>query len=133
MTHRTVFHPDWHKWPLYFGWFVALAWAAFWIWFGAASAFFENEGVVAGLVHVAVPGLFFGVILFLCWRLPRFGGVILVMASLVILVGYRLMVPGWPLARYLGVVTLLGGPPLVAGVLLLVRQIGGRSRATVGE
>jgi hypothetical protein len=133
MTHHALFHPDWHKIPLYAGWFVALAWAAFWIWFGAASAFFENEGLASGLLHIAAPGLFFAAILILCWRLPRFGGVILIASGLFVLIGYRLMVPGWPLARYLGVVSLLAGPPLVAGFLLLVQRFGGRSRATVGE
>ena len=99
---------------------LSLAWAAWWLFFGLASALGEGLGVLGGVLHVALPG---GVCLLsalLAWRWPIPGGWLLIIEGLALAVGYPWMAWG----RLGGGVILLTAlllalPPLVAGALFL--------------
>jgi hypothetical protein len=104
--------------------------AAFWLWFGIASAIGEHEGLVNGLLHLLVPGGVLTGILALAWWRPASGGALLALAGVVVLVGYPILVQGrFPLSTVLTVMGLMGLPPLVAGTLFLLedRRRGART------
>jgi hypothetical protein len=102
---------------------VMLATAAFWLWFGVASALGERLGAGNWIAHLLLPGgLLVGILAF-ARRWPAPGGLLLVLAGMLVCVGYPLSVGArFPLATSLFVIALLGLPPLVAGFLFTASE-----------
>ncbi len=96
---------------------LALVWALLWTLFGLAAGIGEGEDAVTVVIHTLVPGLFFIAAVVVAWWLELVGGVLLVLQGLWTLYLY-------PFARTpVGLVT-LALPPLVAGILFLVNNLG---------
>lgn len=101
---------------------LSLAWALFWIWFGAASGISEGVGLVGVVVHTALPGMIFLVSALIPWRFPRTGGVILIIESIVIIVAYPIMFDHFPLITIVFVLLTMSVPPLLSGILFLLEH-----------
>jgi hypothetical protein len=100
---------------------VTAAWSLFWVWFGLASARYEQLDAIGTLVHVAVPGIIFFLLLLVVWRWEMVGGGLLILASLAILVAYPLVFgPRFRWQVVALVLLTMALPPLLAGVLFLV-------------
>ena len=114
MTHST------HPVLFYSARVLAVLWAAFWIWFGLASGIAEGLPPRGVLIHTAVPGLFFALLVVVAWRWETLGGILLVAASLFVFVVYPMLFRRLPpLVIFLTLLT-MAVPPLVAGILLLL-------------
>jgi len=99
---------------------LAVSWALFWIWFGLASGIAEGLPPRGVLIHTAVPGLFFALLVVVAWRWKTPGGILLVLASLFVFVAYPTLFRRLPpLVIFLTLLT-MAVPPLVAGILLLL-------------
>ena len=98
---------------------LAMLWAAFWTWFGLASGIAEGLSPAGVLVHTAVPGLFFVLLLVVAWRWEALGGILLVLASLFMAVAYPLVFRRMPLSTTIFVLLTMAVPPLLAGILFL--------------
>jgi hypothetical protein len=99
---------------------LAVSWALFWVWLGFASGIAEGETVRGVVVHTAVPGLFFALLVVVAWRWQTLGGVLLVLAGLFAFVVYPILFHRLPpLTIFLTLLT-MAVPPLVAGILLLM-------------
>lgn len=100
---------------------LAILWSLFWVWFGIASAIFEQLDTSGRILHVAVPGLFFVVLTLIVWRWEALGGGLLLLAGAAICVAYPLIFGQrfkWQVV-FLVLLT-MALPPLLAGVLFLV-------------
>lgn len=93
---------------------------AFWVWFGVASAVEEQLGWRNVLLHLLVPGGTFAIIAAIASRWRYVGGVLLVVAGLLVVVGYSLIDGEFYTTSTLVLVMLaMAVPPVVAGVLLI--------------
>ncbi len=101
---------------------LALAWAFFWVWFGAASGVSEGIGFIRTVVHIALPGLIFLVSSLIPWRFPRTGGVILIIEGIVITIAYPIMFDHFPLITIVFVLLTMSVPPLLSGILFLLEH-----------
>ncbi|MBN1885207.1 MAG: hypothetical protein JW876_06775 [Candidatus Krumholzibacteriota bacterium] len=98
---------------------VAVAWAAFWLFFSIAGALFGATGAAGGIVFLAVVFLLAATILLL-FRHPAAGAILLVIegfASLLVALLPGLLALGAPTRIFLFLVLAL--PPLVAGWLVV--------------
>jgi len=107
---------------------LAMLWAAFWTWFGLASGIAEGLSPAGVLVHTAVPGLFFVLLLLVAWRWEPLGGILLVLAGLLIAVAYPLVFRGKPLPMTISVLLTMALPALLAGILFLAHWWLNKSR-----
>jgi hypothetical protein len=99
---------------------VAVLWCAFWIWFGIASAIFEQLDTAGRILHVLVPGSFFVLLLLVAWRWEATGGGLMLLAGVAICIAYPIFFGThfpWPVV--LVVLLTMALPPLLAGGLLL--------------
>jgi hypothetical protein len=119
-----------HPALLYSARILAMLWAAFWTWFGLASGIAEGLGPAGILVHTAVPGLFFVLLLLVAWRWQAVGGILLVLASLSIAVAYPLVFRRMPLPTTIFVLLTMAVPPLLAGILFLAHWRLNKSKLT---
>lgn len=93
---------------------------AFWLWFGIASAIGEGLGPGNFIGHLLMPGGALLALLIISWRRGAVGGVLLIVAGLIMLVGYPWMVWGrFPLTTIAFVLVIMAAPPLTSGILLL--------------
>lgn len=100
---------------------LAILWSLFWVWFGVASAIFEQLDTAGRILHVAVPGLFFVVLTLIVWRWEALGGGLLLLAGAAICVAYPLIFgPRFAWQVVLLVLLTMALPPLLAGVMFLV-------------
>jgi len=104
---------------------LAVCWAAWWTFFGLASGLGEGGGISATLLHTAVPGGLFAALCLVAWRYERAGGVLLVLAGILSAVAFRVRLTqeAWFLLLTLVL------PPVVAGVLLLIKTGPGSAMA----
>jgi len=101
---------------------LALLWAVFWLFFFVAESLVWRTPALVAAPWVGA-GLLFVILGLLPWRWEVAGGLLLVVAGLLIGVAYAIWAPpGLPLASRLITTVALGGPPLVAGVLFLKRH-----------
>ena len=107
-----------HPALLYSARILAMLWAAFWTWFGLASGIAEGLSPAGVLVHNAVPGLFFVLLLLVAWRWEPVGGILLVLAGLFIAVAYPLAFRK-PLGITIPTLLTMALPPLLGGILFL--------------
>jgi hypothetical protein len=110
---------------------LAILWSLFWVWFGIASAIFEQLDTAGRILHVAVPGLFFVVLVLIVWRWEALGGGLLLLAGAAICVAYPLLFGprfAWPVVAM--VLLTMALPPLLAGVLFLVHWRHGHHHGT---
>ena len=91
---------------------ILVAWAAFWTWFCIASAIGEKEGWVGALMH-QVPAAIMVLSTVIGWRWPRAGGALLIAEGIYVASGQ------W-VRPHLQLFAMLGLPPLIAGILLLI-------------
>ena len=101
---------------------IVLCWALFWTWFGLASGLGEGLDPLGVIVHTAVPGGLFLVVLAVAWRWEGAGGVLLLVLAAAISVTYPMLFRARPLGVVLGAVSMLAAPPLAAGVLFLLHR-----------
>ena len=125
---------NWYSWWRRIGLIIGLVWASLWTIFIAASALSEGFGPITGEAIVASSVLVLGVIflwgsLVIAWKRGLFGGILLVVAGLLVIIGYPLGASGRidPVGIVL-VVILMGLPPVVAGLLFILswrKQLSG--------
>jgi len=110
------------NWPLFVTRILMILWAGFWTWFGLASGIAERLQPIGVLIHTAVPGLFFGLLVLIAWRWPTAGGFVLLAAGVAVSIAYLIMFSRVPAATRNFVLLTMAVPPLVCGVLLLLRD-----------
>ena len=99
---------------------LAILWSLFWVWFGVASAIFEQLDSAGRILHLAVPGLFFVVLTLIVWRWEAVGGGLLLLAGVAICVAYPLVFGARFAWQVVALVLLtMALPPLVAGAMFL--------------
>jgi hypothetical protein len=98
---------------------LALLWAVFWLcFFVVESLVWRTPALVAA--SWAGVGLLFVTLALLPWRKEGTGGLLLVVAGLLIGVAYVIWAPpGLPLASRVITTVVFSAPPLVAGILFL--------------
>jgi hypothetical protein len=110
---------------------LALLWAGFWIWFFVAEGWAWHSPW-RGMVFWAAVGLAFGILALLPWKWQTAGGVLLVVAGLLIAVVYATWaMPRLPFTIRAMTTVVFGGPPLVAGILFLIHP-GTEERSGTG-
>jgi hypothetical protein len=108
---------------------LAMLWAGFWAIFFVAEAW-AWETPVRATVWWAGVGLLFLILALVPWGWERGGGVLLAVAGLLIGVAYAIWAPPrLPLPSRVITTLVLGGPPLVAGIVFLMhhRDIAART------
>jgi hypothetical protein len=119
------------KLTLWSGRLLAAAWASWWIFFGVASGIGEKLTPLGVLIHTAVPGLFFGLVLILAWKWPAAGGFLLLLMGPFVAVAYpMLMFRNRPIRWdwYEFILVTMALPPFLAGIMLITHWWSGRSR-----
>jgi hypothetical protein len=108
------------------GLIIGLVWASLWTIFIAASALSEGFGPVTGEAMVASVVLVSGVVflwgsLVITWKRELVGGMLLIVAGLLVIIGYPLGAASRidPMGIVL-VVVIMGLPPAVAGLLFIL-------------
>lgn len=102
--------------------------AAFWLWFGIASAVSERQGPVNGLLHLLVPGGIVLMAIIVALLRERLGGALLLALGILAMVLYLMAAPGHlGLGTIALVLATMALPPMVAGILLLL-DARGRAR-----
>ncbi|MCE5307102.1 MAG: hypothetical protein LLG20_05630 [Acidobacteriales bacterium] len=109
------------EWPLLASRILMILWAGFWTWFGLASGIGERLQPIGVLIHTAVPGLFFGLLVLIAWRWPTVGGFVLLAAGVAVSIAYPILFARMPSATRNFVLLTMAAPPLVCGILLLFR------------
>lgn len=122
------------KWLKRIGLIIGLVWASLWTVFVVASAWSEGLGPVTSEAVVASAVLVSGVLflwgsLVIAWKRGLVGGILLVIAGLLVVIGYPLAVASRidPVGIIL-IVVLMGLPPMVAGLLFILswrKQLSG--------
>ncbi len=98
---------------------LALMWAVFWLFFFVVESLVWHTPALV-MASWAGVGLLFVVLALLPWRWERAGGLLLVVAGLLIGVAYTIWAPpGLHPAARLTTTVVLAAPPLVAGLLFL--------------
>ena len=102
-------------------WILIAGGAAFWLWFGIASAIGENLGPANAVLHLFVPGGAFALIGVLArrWRTP--GAIALIAVGVSVAIAYPLVYIEFFSASTVALVgATMAVPPFVAGILLLM-------------
>jgi hypothetical protein len=98
---------------------LALLWAGFWLLFFVAESLASRTPALTTAAWAGA-GLLFVVLALLPWAKEVTGGLLLVVAGLVIGVVYAIWAPpGLALASRVITTVVFSGPPLVAGILFL--------------
>jgi len=101
---------------------LALLWAGFWLFFFAVEAWVWRTPSRV-LSFWCCVGLLFMVLALLPWRWEMTGGVALLVMGLLIGMAYAIWSPPrLPVSSVVITTTVLSGPPLLAGILLLLHQ-----------
>lgn len=114
------------RWLRRIGLIIGLVWAGLWTVFVAASALSEGFGPVTGEAIVASSVLTLGVLILwlsiiIAWKRELVGGILLVTAGLLVVIGYPLGATSRidPVGIVL-VVVIMGLPPVFAGLLFIL-------------
>lgn len=102
---------------------LSVAWAGFWFWFGVAWAVHEHLPWYRVLASTFRPGFIFVAIALAGWFWPRAGGVFLVLTGFGLASWYAINFGHAPTNTKLFVLSTWALPPLLAGLLLLVRGV----------
>jgi len=98
---------------------LALLWAVFWLFFFVVESLVWRTPALV-MASWASVGLLFVILALLPWRKEGTGGLLLVVAGLLIGVAYVIWAPpGLPLASRVITTVVFSGPPVVAGILFL--------------
>jgi len=122
------------KWLKRIGLIIGLVWASLWTVFVVASAWSEGFGPVTSEAVFASAVLVLGVLflwgsLVIAWKRGLVGGILLVIAGLLVVIGYP-----WAVASLIDpvgiilIVVFMGLPPMVAGLLFILswrKQLSG--------
>ena len=104
-------------------WLLIVFVAAFWMWFGIASAMGENLGPANAVVHLLVPGGTFIIIGVLARHWRTAGAIALIAVGAFVAIAYPLVyIEFFPASTVALVVATMAVPPLVAGILLLMSR-----------
>jgi hypothetical protein len=107
---------------------LALLWAGFWLFFFAVESIAWHTPVGAMMPWVAA-GLFFAVVAVVPWRWELGGALLLASVGAVAAIAYAIWSPvGLPAISRALTIGVLGGPPIVAGVLFLIHDRAAASR-----
>ena len=119
---RPLALPHWptERWERFTARTVLILWAAFWIWFGVASALSEGLPPSGLFAHTALPGLLFAAIAVLAWRSERAAGILLLVIAGMIMLAYDSLMSQNGVLFVLEVGSILAGPPALAGLLFLM-------------
>ncbi len=114
------------RWLRRIGLIVGLVWAGLWTVFVAASSLSEGFGPLTGEAVIASSVLVLGVLflwgsLVIAWKRELVGGILLITAGLLVVIGYTLGAASRidPVGIVL-VVVIMGLPPVVAGLLFIL-------------
>jgi hypothetical protein len=100
---------------------LALLWAAFWIFFFVAEPLVYRTPWLRAAPWVGT-GLVYLALALTPWRWARPGGMLLIVAGIVPCAAYAIWAPPrLPLASRVATIAVLGGPPLVSGMLSVRR------------
>ena len=130
----------WRSWLRRVGLIVGLVWAVLWTMFLGASALSQGFGPITNEALVASVVLASGVLILwlsivIAWKRELVGGILLIVAGLLVIIGYPVGAAGRidPVGIVL-VVVIMGLPPVVAGLLFLLswREERRRSKAFIG-
>ncbi len=130
----------WRSWLRRVGLIIGLVWAVLWTMFLGASALSQGFGPITNEALVASVVLASGVLILwlsivIAWKRELVGGILLIVAGLLVIIGYPVGAAGRidPLGIVL-VVVIMGLPPVVAGLLFLLswREERRRSKAFIG-
>ena len=98
---------------------LALLWAVFWLFFFVVESLVWRTPTLV-MASWAGVGLLFVILAMLPWRKEGIGGLLLVVAGLLIGVAYVVWAPpGLPLASRVITTVVFSGPPVMAGILFL--------------
>jgi hypothetical protein len=97
---------------------LALFWAGFWAYFGLASGIVEELSLTGVLVHTALPGLIFFILVLISWKWENFGGVLLVFTGIAVSIFYIFIIkkPQWLFV----ILPFMAFPPVISGTILSV-------------
>jgi len=99
---------------------IALLWAGFWTFFGIASGLGEGLDPAGVFMHTLLPGLIFLGSAFIPWRWQLWGGIVLILEGLVVLIGYPIMAHGrFELNMIISMLLTMALPPLISGILFV--------------
>lgn len=104
---------------------ATIVWAGFWLWFAVASGIHDRlpwHGVVLYALHWPVSMIV--ALVPVTWFWPRLGGVLLILAGFVVAAWYALYYGHMPTGTKLFVLSTMGLPPLVCGLILLLPAAG---------
>ena len=130
----------WQSWLRRVGLIIGLVWAVLWTMFLGASALSQGFGPITNEALVASVVLASGVLILwlsivIAWKRELVGGILLIVAGLLVIIGYPVGAAGRidPVGIVL-VVVIMGLPPVVAGLLFLLswREERRRSKAFIG-
>ncbi len=130
----------WRSWLRRVGLIIGLVWAVLWTMFLGASALSQGFGPITNEALVASVVLASGVLILwlsivIAWKRELVGGILLIVAGLLVIIGYPVGAAGRidPVGIVL-VVVIMGLPPVVAGLLFLLswREERRRSKAFIG-
>ncbi len=114
------------RWLRRIGLIIGLVWAGLWTVFVAASSLSEGFGPVTGEAVIASSVLVLGVLflwgsLVITWKRELVGGILLVTAGLLVVIGYPLGATSRidPVGIVL-VMVIMGLPPVFAGLLFIL-------------
>jgi hypothetical protein len=106
---------------LYIARTIAFLWAAFWLFVGITSGIGEGLKLAGLIMHVIFPGVLFLSLALFAWRWPVHGAIVLILCGIAVLILYPVqMGRGFPLSTVLFVLSTMGAPPLIAGLLMLI-------------
>jgi len=130
----------WRSWLRRVGLIIGLVWAVLWTMFLGASALSQGFGPITNEALVASVVLASGVLILwlsivIAWKRELVGGILLIVAGLLVIIGYPVGAAGRidPVGIVL-VVVIMGLPPVVAGLLFLLswREERRRLKAFIG-
>ncbi|MBA7477734.1 hypothetical protein ES707_13148 [subsurface metagenome] len=128
------------RWLRRVGLIIGLVWAVLWTIFLGASALSHGFGPITSEALVASVVLASGVLILwlsivIAWKRELVGGILLIVAGLLVIIGYPVGAAGRidPVGIVL-VVVIMGLPPVVAGLLFLLswREERRRLKAFIG-
>ena len=99
---------------------IALIWAGFWTFFGVASGLGERLDPAGVFMHTLLPGLVFLGSAFIPWRWQLWGGIVLILEGLAILIGYPIWAHGrFELNTIIFMLLTMALPPLISGIFFV--------------
>ena len=104
----------------YTGLMLALIWGLWWTVFMLMSGTPKNGlgGIIMNMPN-AIPGFIFLISIFVAWKFPLSGGIILVIEGLSVLIIYPIIAHKFSISTIIFVMLTLGLPPIIGGSLII--------------